>query len=198
MQRLLAYQAHAADARRESGKATPTWIKPEGTVCGCKFYRKWLLPCLHYFQAAEDDPSILSLERWQGFASMFEELGLDVYLKTSTVMVEDPARNPHEQIVDRMREINEVYRDLAYELMEQVTGRRHATPSRVLPDRPGRHGAPERAAHTHARCRRRPRRCRRLVKKESALALAPSATVGLSLNRAVNARAGHSTHASGS
>ena len=26
----------------------------------------------------------------------------------------DPERNPQQQIIDRMREINEVYRDLAY------------------------------------------------------------------------------------
>ena len=54
---------------------------------------------------------------------MFEELGYEVYLKTITVVAEDPAVNPHEALVNRMREINELYRDMAYELMEKVAER---------------------------------------------------------------------------
>ena len=124
VQRMLAGQVHQADVRRESGKPPPTWIKPGGTACGCKFYRKWLLPCEHYFHAAEEDESILSPERWAAFALLFEELGYDVYLKTITLVEEaDQERNPQQQVIDRMREINEVYRDLAYELVEQVVER---------------------------------------------------------------------------
>ena len=91
VQRLLAGQAHAADVRRESGKAPPTWIKASGTACGCKFYRKWLLPCCHYFHAAEENDDILTPASWEVFAHMFEELGYEVYLKTITVLEEDPA-----------------------------------------------------------------------------------------------------------
>ena len=40
-----------------------------------------------------------------------------------TVVAEDPAANPHEALVNRMREINELYRDMAYELMEKVAER---------------------------------------------------------------------------
>ena len=52
----------------------------------------------------------------------------------------DPERNPQQQIIDRMREINEVYRDLAYydliikQVVEQTSRRRRAS-SGVPPDR---------------------------------------------------------------
>ena len=122
VQRMVSSEYMKVDDRVENGKETPAWITKDKAVCHCRFHRKYLLPCVHFFHAWRDDPEVLSEARWSAFASMFDELGYHVYLKT---IAEDPTPDRNDaleevQVVLDARDVGEVYQGMAFEFAEKI------------------------------------------------------------------------------
>ena len=108
IQLLLVDEIRAFQRRVEEGKPMPDHEAPE---CNCQFFRKYMLPCRHLFHRnlAGD---FLTDEHWDIFQSMFEEMGLDVYV--SRVQVQEEVQE------DPLQRQAEVRRFEFYAVMEQV------------------------------------------------------------------------------
>lgn len=84
IQRLLLEEILGYQKRIEEGKPRPDHAILE---CNCQFFRRYFLPCRHLFHR-DLAGDFIKDEHWASFRSMFEELGLDVYVSRISVAEE--------------------------------------------------------------------------------------------------------------
>ena len=111
VQQLISVEIDKANTRAEY-KPVPRWLGAPGEApgpqhsCLCRFYRRYLVPCRHFFHKDKEVP-FLDEARWQRlachswsnilfayslffcrYAAMFEESGMAFYEKHISVIVE--------------------------------------------------------------------------------------------------------------
>ena len=99
VQKLIVKQKRRALWRRNNGKTVQAF---PGNACYCLFFRKYLVPCQHMFHHdLVGTEKFLSPERWDKFAELFEEGGMEVYAKHTREFVRKPTENPGESDIQR-------------------------------------------------------------------------------------------------
>jgi hypothetical protein len=93
---LVVGEIHRARERHFDGKEVPDWLEEETHCCNCPFYRKYLLPCRHFFHLHEFGGGFLTDEMWQYYVGLFEEQGYEAYYRNESVYSEKetPQENP--------------------------------------------------------------------------------------------------------
>ena len=70
--------------------------------CFCLFFRKYLQPCAHMFHHdLIRESKFLTTERWEKFASFFEEGGMEVYAKHVRMRVPDSTIRSEETVKEK-------------------------------------------------------------------------------------------------
>ncbi|KAK9234900.1 hypothetical protein V1525DRAFT_349316 [Lipomyces kononenkoae] len=100
----------------------PEFIDPNEVECDSTFYRQYLLPCRHIF-LAHLHYGVLTPEKWQTYAFMFEESGFEIYESVTNEYVHngiyDEIGAPERRALS-CKEILENLRSIYYELKENL------------------------------------------------------------------------------
>lgn len=113
-QELLIKEIHKAHEEYINNAEMPHWIL-KNNDCQCLFFRKYLLPCRHFFYLdIYGDEDVLTEDYWSDCIAAFGDCGLDVYKSKERFFV---PRFEEEQNIDcdrlnfssRMENMNDIF-----------------------------------------------------------------------------------------